>query len=153
MSEFEVQSNMVPVAKQIRDIISYCNAVPEHKFSRTFESLAAEFGDPPNSVKLFLKALLTTEKSRTNREKAHRMIDSLTSDIIDNISNGKFITPKHDLLDLGLHNPTNLTRQRQPVAMAKKLSWYIACNWNVCETSPGELRVLGVTYSKYTRIN
>ena len=65
--------------------------------SPTFESVTAEFGDPPDSVKLFLKNLLTTEKSRTKQEKARRITDSITSDFTHNISNGKIITPKHYL--------------------------------------------------------
>ena len=52
MPEFEPQSNIVSVAKQLReDIISYCNTVPEHKWLLTFESVTAKFEDLPDSVK------------------------------------------------------------------------------------------------------
>ena len=80
--------------------------------------MTAEFGDSPDSVKIFLKHLLTTEKSRTNREKPCRITDSVTSNFIHNISNGKIITTKHYSSALGLHN---LTGQKQPVVIANKL--------------------------------
>ena len=98
MPEFEPQSNLVSLAKQLReDIISYCNTVPEHKWPPTFERVTTEFGDPPDSIKLFLKNLLIIENSTTNREKACHIIDSVTSSFIYNINNGKIITPKHYL--------------------------------------------------------
>ena len=50
-----------------------------------------------------------------NREKAFRIIDSVTSDLIYNISNGKIITAKHYLLALGLGN---LTGKKHPVVIA-----------------------------------
>ena len=50
-----------------------------------------------------------------NREKAFRIIDSVTSDFIYNISNGKIITAKHYLLALGL---SNLTGKKHPVVIA-----------------------------------
>ena len=53
MSEFELQSNIVSVAKQLtEDIISYCNTVPEHRWPPTSEGMTAKFGDAPDSVKL-----------------------------------------------------------------------------------------------------
>ena len=101
------------VAKQLReDLISYCNTVPEHKWPPNFESVTAEFEDPPGS-------------DRTNREKGCRIIDSLTSDFIHNISIGKIITPKHYLSALGLHN---LTGQKQPVVIANKLWHCMSCD-------------------------
>lgn len=66
MPQFEPQPNIVSVAKQLReDMICFCNTVPEDKWLPTFESVTAESRDPLDSVKLFLKNLLTTEKSRT----------------------------------------------------------------------------------------
>ena len=51
MPEFEPQSNIVSVAKQLaEDIISYCNTVPEHRWPPTFEGMTAEFGDAPDSA-------------------------------------------------------------------------------------------------------
>ena len=66
MPQFEPQPNIVSVAKQLReDMICFCNTVPEDKWLPKFESVTAESRDPLDSVKLFLKNLLTTEKSRT----------------------------------------------------------------------------------------
>ena len=93
LPEFDPRSNIASVAMQLRqDIIPYCSSVPEHKWSPTFETVTAEYRNPPESVKLFLKNLLTTEK--TNREKACHIVDSVTLDFVHNISHGKVITPK-----------------------------------------------------------
>ena len=109
-------SNIAPVAKQLRqDFISYCNSVPEHKWPPTFETVTAEYGNPPEPVKLFLESLLTTEN--IDREKACRIVDLMTSDFVHNISLGKVITPKHYLFALGLHN---ITGQKQAVVIANK---------------------------------
>ena len=93
LPEFDPQSNIASVGKQLRqDIISYCNSVSEHKWPPTFETVTAEYGSPPESVKLFLKNLLTTEK--TNREKACCIVDSMKSDFVNNTTHGKVINPK-----------------------------------------------------------
>ena len=116
MPWFEPQSNIVSVAKQLReDIISYCNTVPEHKWSPTFES-DSRIQRSIRLTQTFSKKF-TTEKSRTNREKACLMIDSVTSDFINNISNRKIITPKY-LLALGWHI---LKGPKQPVVIANQL--------------------------------
>lgn len=84
LPEFDPKSNIASVAKQSRqDIISYCNSVPEHKWPPTFEIVTTEYGNPPELVKSFLKNLLTSEKN--NREKACRIVDSVTSDFVHNI--------------------------------------------------------------------
>ena len=113
---FEPQFNTIHVAKPLReDIITFCKSIPTHKWPPTFESVTAEYGNPPESVQVFLKHLLTTEN--TNKERACRMINSVTSDFI-HVSNGQIKTPKHYLFPVGLHN---LTGQRQPVVMTNKL--------------------------------
>ncbi|XP_066931362.1 uncharacterized protein [Clytia hemisphaerica] len=122
MPSLDHESNVVSVAKQLReDIISYCKSVPEHKWPPTFETLSEEYGKPPQSVQLFLKHLLSTEKS--NKETTCRLIESFTSDFIHNISHGKVITPKHYLFALGLHN---LTGQKQPVEITNKFGHCIS---------------------------
>ena len=50
-----------------------------------------------------------------NREEAFGIIDSVTSDFIHNISNGKIIAAEHYLLALGLGN---LTGKKHPVVIA-----------------------------------
>ena len=130
LPELSQNSNIVSVAKQLRqDIISYCDSVPEHKWPPTFESLTKEYGNPPESIKLFLKHLLTAENGQPNRKKACRLINSITSDFIHNIGRGKVITPKHYLFALGLHN---LTGQRQPVVIANKFGHCMSYN-RCCE--------------------
>ena len=124
--------------KQLRqDIASYCNSVLEHKWPRTFETVTAEYGNPPETVKLFLKNLLTTEK--TNREKACRIVSSVTTDFVHNMSHSKAITPKHYLFALGLHN---LTAQKQAVVVANKfghcMSYDLCCE---AETSLSEASI------------
>ena len=73
--EVEPQSNIVSVAKQLReDIISHGNTVPEHKWPPTFESVTAEFGDPPDSVKLFLNNLQQRRAEQTERKHVASLI-------------------------------------------------------------------------------
>ena len=92
MSQFELQSNIVSVAKQLtEDIISYGNTVPEHRWPPTSEGMTAKFGDAPDSVKLSM--LLAAENRRANREKAYLIIDSITPDFVHKISNRKIVTP------------------------------------------------------------
>ena len=71
--EFEPQSNIVSVAKQLKEDICFCNTVPEHKWPPTFESVTAEFRDPLDSVKLFLKNLLAERRA----EQYHQIRTSL----------------------------------------------------------------------------
>ena len=102
---FEPQFNTIHVAKPLReDIITFCKSIPTHKWPPTFESVTAEYGNPPESVQVFLKHLLTTEM--TNKERACRMINSDTSDFIHTVSNRQIIAPKHYLFALSLHNLT-----------------------------------------------
>ncbi|KAG1711251.1 hypothetical protein GQR58_002553 [Nymphon striatum] len=148
LPRLEPQSNVVSVAKQLRqDIISYCGSVAEHKWPPTFESVTAEYGNPPESIKLFLKHLLTTEKSRANREKACRLVDSVTSDFVHNISRGKVITPKHYLFALGLHN---LTGQKQAVVLANKFGHCMA--YDLCCEIETSLSEASVAKSKETSL-
>ena len=75
MPESEPQSNIVSVAKQLReDFISYCNTAPEHKWPPNFESVTTEFGDPPGSVKLFLKKLQQRRAEQTERKHVASLI-------------------------------------------------------------------------------
>ena len=63
------------VAKQLReDLISYCNTVPEHKWPPNFESVTAEFGDPPGSDKLFLKKIQQRRAEQTERKDVASLI-------------------------------------------------------------------------------
>ena len=88
---------------------------------------------------------ITTEK--TNKERAFRMISSVTSDFIHNVSNGQIITPKHYLFALGLHN---LTGQRQPVVMTNKLGHCMS--YDVCCEIETALSEAAVAKSKETNI-
>ena len=68
-------SQIVSVAKQLREkIISYCNTVPEDRWSSAFEIVTEEFGDPPDSVKLFLKKLQQKRAEQTERKDVASLI-------------------------------------------------------------------------------
>ena len=61
--QFDSNTNIKVVATQLRDdILSYANSIPKQVWPPTVESLTAEYGYPPPSVKLFLTTLLTTGK-------------------------------------------------------------------------------------------
>lgn len=144
---FNENSNIISLAKQLRqDIISYCDSVPSHKWPPTFESLTAEYGNPPESIKLFLKHLLTAEKN-PNQKRTCRLIDSITSDLIHNIGHGKVITPKHYLVALGLHN---LTGQRQPVVITNKFGHCMS--YDRCCEIESALSEASIARSKETNI-
>ena len=146
MPSLDPGTNIVLVAKQLReDIISFCNSVPEHKWPPTFETLSNEYGNPPESVKLFLKHLLSNEKAK--KDTTCRLIDSFTSDFVHNISHGKVITPKYYLFALGLHN---LTGQKEPVEITNKFGHCMSYG-NCCEIETA-LSEAAIEKSKKTNI-
>ena len=84
----------------------------------------------PNSLALFQKYLLNAHDSKIKpSESVNRIMNSLASDMIDAVSQGKCITKKHYLLALGLHN---MTGQRHVIDIVNRLSHYINFN-TTCE--------------------
>ena len=107
----------------------------------TVESITTEFGEPPESLKLFLTTLLCIgNKRKTDKlETLPRLVESFCADFVHAVSNGKVITPKHYLLDLGIHN---MTGQKLPIQIMNRLGHCVSYP-KVCEieTALAELSI------------
>ena len=85
----------------------------------------SENRNPPESVTSFLSQLLRN-KDHPNPEALPLLIESYTSDFIHGVTCGKFITTKHFVLGLGLHN---ITGQRLPIQILHRLGHCIDSNF------------------------
>ena len=94
----------------------------------SLEEVSSDSRQPPESVLEFLSCLLKN-KDHPNREVVNRLIQSYAADLVHGVTRGRFITSKHFLLGLGLHN---ITGQKKPVQIASHLGHSIDYNL-VCE--------------------
>ena len=78
-----------------------------------------------------------SKRQKGNIENLSQLIDSFNADLVNAVSKGKVITPKHYFVELGIHN---MTGQKTPVQIMNKLGHSISYN-KVCEieTSLAEL--------------
>ena len=59
------------------DILSYCNAIKDQHWPPTIETVAAEYGSPPDLVKVFLNTLLYSGKENIDKLDAlPRLVES-----------------------------------------------------------------------------
>ena len=106
------------------DILSYCNAIKDQHWLPTIETVNAEYGSPPDFVKLFLNTLLYSGKKNIDKLDAlPRLVESFCADFVHAVSKGEVITPKHYLLSLGMHN---MTGQKLPIQIVNKLGHCIS---------------------------
>ena len=107
-------SGIQNVATTIRaDILAFCSQFKDQHWPPTVETVTSEYGEPPASVKLFLKNLLCSGKHKAeSMESISRFIESFCADLIHVVSKGNIMIPKHYLLGLGIHN---MTGQKTPV--------------------------------------
>ena len=130
------------VARRLRsDLLNYCDKIGENSWPPTIESVREEYGEPPASVQLFLSCVLrdneVSKRQKTNKtDTLSRLIESFTADLVNAVSRGKILTPKHYLVGLGVHN---MTGQKTPVTILNKLGHSISYT-KVCdiETSLAE---------------
>ena len=94
----------------------------------SLEKVSSDSRQPPESVLEFLSCLLQN-KDHPNREVVNHLIQSYAADLVHGVSCGRFITSKHFLLGLGLHN---ITGQKKPVQIVSHLGHSIDYNL-VCE--------------------
>ena len=86
-----------------------------------------------------LKDNEVSKHQKGNTENLSRLIDSFTADLVNAVSKGKIITPKHYLVGLGIHN---MTGQKTPVQIMNKLGHSIGYNKvREIETSLAELAI------------
>ena len=86
---------------------------------------------PPEILEAFYRNLLGFNKQT---EKSVRIVNSLCSDVLYNISNGKFLTLKHTTIGLGLHS---LTGMKAPVTQLHRLGHFISYDM-VCQIETGQ---------------
>ena len=87
---------------------------------------------------MFFKELLSFKGSHhVTAERVHRLTDSFCQDVIHAVSKGKFLTPKHASLGLGLHS---MTGQKLPITILARLGHCITYDAiNEIETAQAEL--------------
>ena len=115
------------------DIITLAKETPDLKWPITIEELNEDRRQPPPSVISFLECLLKS-KDHPNRERVFRLITSYSADMINGVTRGKFVTSKHFLLGLGLHN---ITGQKKPVKIVNHLGHCIDYDL-VCEVETAQ---------------
>ena len=113
------------VARRLRsDLLTYCEKIRENNWLPTIEGVTEEYGKPPTSVELFLSCVLkdneVSKRQKGNTENLSRLIDSFTADLVNAVSKGKIITPKHYLVGLGIHN---MTGQKTPVQIMNTIKY------------------------------
>ena len=86
---------------------------------------------PPEILEAFYRNLLGFNKQT---EKSVRIVNSLCSNVLYNISNGKFLTLKHTTIGLGLHS---LTGMKAPVTQLHQLRHSISYDM-VCRIETGQ---------------
>ena len=104
----------------------------------TVESLAKREKQYPELLQLFFKELLSPKESHhVTSERVNRLTNSFSQDVIRSVSKGKFLTPKHASVGLGLHS---MTGQKLPIAILAKLGHSITYDAiNEIETAQAEL--------------
>ena len=85
----------------------------------TVESFESREASSPKLLEVFFKELLSSKESHHNSsERVNRLAGSLSQDVVHAVSKGKFLTPKHASLALGLHS---LTGQKLPITILARL--------------------------------
>ena len=104
----------------------------------TVESLAKRDLQYPELLRLFFKELLSPKEShRVTSERVNRLTDSFSQHVVHTVSKGKFLTPKHTSVGLGLHS---MTGQKLPIAILARLGHSITYDAiNEIETAQAEL--------------
>lgn len=107
-----------------KDVTSMAKSVDDLPWPPTAEQLSSDQRKPPESILLFLQTLL---KSCTNE--ITPLLDSFAQDLIYSITKGKFLTEKHLLMALGMHN---LTGQKKVVQLLHKfghcIPYHLTCD-------------------------
>ena len=112
------------------DIINSC---PVLSWPPIVDELKSLDRKSPELLKTFYKTLLGFNRKT---EKSVRIIDSLCSDVLYNVSNGKYEALKHTSLGLGLHS---LTGMKATITHLHRLGHSISYMVSRIETAQAEL--------------
>ena len=104
------ESNILTAANIIKkDILQNWSDKTKTKpaWPSTTEQFSASEKNIPESVHLFLKELLKSEKHIVSRsENIAKVVESYAADLVHELSRGEIMTSNHFLLGLGIHNIT-----------------------------------------------
>eukprot|EP00794_Sanderia_malayensis_P018445 gene18445-biopygen15542 len=125
------------------DIIKLAKETPELRWPITMEELNKDRRQPTESVISILECLLKS-KDHPNRDRVSQLISSYSADMINGVTRGKFVTSKHFLLGLGIHN---ITGQKKPVQILNHLGHCIGYDL-VCEVETAQAEKAQVLASK-----
>ena len=77
------------------DILSYCNAIKDQHLPPAIETVTAEYGSPPDLLKLFRKTLIYSGKKNIGELDALScLVESFYADFVHAMSKGVVTTPK-----------------------------------------------------------
>ena len=130
-----VQKAALLLRESIVEAIEHAPTVP---WPPTVDSLNTSGTIYPDILRMFLTTVLSTKNSHNvTRNKVERLVESFGQNLMFAVSNGKFITPKHAAVGLGLHS---LTGQKLPIKVLSRLGHSIAYDTvNEIETAQAEL--------------
>lgn len=119
-------------------VLSFLEEADPLPWPPTVESLVSRERQYPELLQLFFKELLSFKGSHhVTAERVDRLTDSFCQDVIHAVSKGKFLTPKHASLGLGLHS---MTGQKLPITILARLGHCITYDAiNEIETAQAEL--------------
>eukprot|EP00794_Sanderia_malayensis_P014842 gene14842-biopygen11931 len=132
---FNDREHIIKQAAQFlrEDILRFAKETPALSWPIMTDEVTSTAREPPSSVESFLRDLLTT-KDHAKSDHANRLVKSYSADLVHGVTKGKFITAKHFLLGLGLHNTTG---QKKPIQIANHFGHCI--NYNlVCEVETAQ---------------
>ena len=119
-----VQSSDMSVLKEAalilqEMILEYTKSAKELPWPPTIESLRERLKSTPESLKEFLRLLLSPRDAHhLTTETVNRHIDSFAQDLIFAVTKGTFLTLKHTCVGLGLHNMTGM---KIPIVILSRL--------------------------------
>ena len=77
------------------DILSYCNAIKDQHWPPAIETVTAEYGSPPDLLKLFRNTLIYSGKKNIGELDALPcLVESFYADFVHAMSKGVVTTPK-----------------------------------------------------------
>ena len=115
-----------------QNILAFVDKVPSLPWPPAVDTLLGSEGRPPEEVTSFISHVLTSTKHRESHQ-ITQLPKSFSEDLIHGVTCGKFLTAKHALVGVVLHN---MTSQKVPVNILFRLG--NSCSYDqVCEIETG----------------
>ena len=119
-----IQSNDLSVLKEValilqNIILEYTTSAKALPWPPTIDSLRERLKSTPEALTEFLRTLLSLKDlHHVTTETVNRHVDSFAQDLIFSVTKGRFLTPKHTCVGLGLHS---LTGMKIPIVTLSRL--------------------------------